>query len=346
MKSELNNKVKKHVYDIKPYVPGNTVENYIKLASNENNYGPSPKVVEALKDYADKVNVYPHLDDEVRIALSGYCGVEENSIIAGNGSDELIELILKVFRGPVLYFNPTFGEYLICARILGEKTHTVNLREDFSFPLEEYLIKAREAGVLFLCSPNNPTGTVIPKEDIIEILELGKPTVVDEAYIEFGGESVISLLDEYENLIIPRTFSKAFALGGLRIGYAISSPQIIELLLRVKQPFSVNCFAQKAAVVALEDVAFMRKNVAKIIEDRRLLYDRLSAKYRAYKSNANFVLVDSTPLSAQQLYDRLYERKIIVRKLGVFPGFKGDYTRISVGTSRENQILLEALDEI
>ncbi len=346
MDFELGSRVKEHIYDVDPYIPGEMVEGYIKLASNENNYGPSPKVVEALREYADRVNIYPYMNREVREAIAEYCNLSRENITAGNGSDELIELVLKVFRGPVLYFNPTFGEYRICSQILGEKCSYINLEQDFSFPLNRYLKKAEKANILFLCSPNNPTGTVIPLKDIEKILELGKPAVVDEAYFEFYGETSASLLEEHGNLIILRTFSKAFALGGLRIGYAISSPEVAGLLYKVKQPFSVNSFAEVAALAALEDVAFMKKNVEKIKEDREMLYRKLSDRFRVYESDANFILVDSSPMTSQELFNRLYEKKIIVRRLGSFPGFRGEYTRISVGSSEENRKLIQALDRI
>jgi len=346
MDFELRDKVKEYVYDIDTYIPGEMVEDYIKLASNENNYGPSPRVVETLREYADKVNIYPYREGEVREAVAEYCGLSRENIAAGNGSDELIELVLKVFKGPVLYFNPTFGEYRICSQILGERFYSINLEQDFSFPLDRYLGKAKEANILFLCSPNNPTGTAISLGDIKKILELGKPTVVDEAYFEFCGETSAPLLREYDNLIILRTFSKAFALGGLRAGYAISSPEVVELLYKVRQPFSVNSFAQVAALAALDDVAFMERNVEKIKEDREMLYKKLGGRFRVYESDANFVLLDSAPMTSQELFKRLYEKRIIVRKLGGFPGFEGDYTRITVGTSEENKKLIKALDGI
>ncbi|MEA1925367.1 MAG: histidinol-phosphate transaminase [Candidatus Altiarchaeota archaeon] len=346
MDFELKGKVKEYVYDIDTYIPGKMVEGYVKLASNENNYGPSPKVVEALRECANKVNIYPYREDEVRESIAEYCGLSKENITVGNGSDELIELILKVFRGPVLCFNPTFGEYRISSQILGESYSSINLEQDFSFPLGRYMRKAVEANILVLCSPNNPTGKAIPQKDIKKILELGKPTVVDEAYFEFCGETTTSLLEEYGNLIVLRTFSKAFALGGLRIGYAIASPKVVELLYKVRQPFSVNSFAQVAALAALDDVAFMEGNMEKIKEDRKMLYRKLGERFRAYESDANFVLLDSSPITSRELFDRLYEKKIIVRRLGRFPGFEGDFTRITVGTSEENKKLIQALEGI
>ncbi len=343
---ELDKQVKEWINRVEPYVPGEMREGYIKLASNENNYGPTPKVAEALKENIKTLNIYRYRDTEVRESIAEYCKVGRDNVVVGNGSDELIELILKVFKSPVLSFNPSFAEYRISSQILGEKNFEVNLNPDFSFPTKKFIESARKAGILFLCSPNNPTGTVIPVEDIKEVLELGKITVIDEAYFEFYGETSAPLLEDYTNLIILRTFSKAFALGGLRIGYALTSPKIAELLYKVRLPFSVNSFAEVAALAALRDLRFMEGNVDRIVCDRDALFKELNSRYRAFRSQANFILVDSLPLKSEDFFNKLFERKIIVRKLGVFPGFRGDYTRFSVGTSEENQKLIEALEDM
>jgi histidinol-phosphate aminotransferase len=345
MNAGLDRFIKQWVWDIEPYVPGEMREGFIKLASNENNYGPSPRVAEALKDCIECVNIYPYKDSELREGLAGYCDVGEENIVAGNGSDELIDLVLKAFKGPVLCVYPSFSEYRLCSQIMGERYSEVNLDEDFSFPLERFKEKAVDYNILFLCNPNNPTGSVLGEEDIVEILELGKITVVDEAYYEFYGETIAPLLESYSNLIVFRTLSKAFALGGLRVGYAISNPGVIDLISRVKQPFNVNSLSQVAAISALKDLSYMRNSVKEIIEDRGVLYSSLSRGFKAFRSEANFVLVDTTPLKSREFYERLLKERIIVRDLGEFKGFNGEYCRISVGTTEENRKLIQALKE-
>ncbi len=162
--------IKPWVDGVAAYVPGKTIEGCVKLASNENNYGPSPKVKEALVKAASHVGMYPYKDMLVREALGEYCGVGAENIILGNGSDELIDLLLKTFKGPVFTFSPTFASYVIYSKVLNEAYSDICLNGDFSFPMEEFIDGAKNAGVIFLCSPNNPTGTVLSESEIKEVL--------------------------------------------------------------------------------------------------------------------------------------------------------------------------------
>jgi len=198
--------------------------------------------------------------------------------------------------------------------------------------------------MIFLDNPNNPTGGVIARDDIIRVLDEGKITVIDEAYYEFYGESVSDLINDYPNLIVLRTFSKAFGLGGLRVGYAVACKDIIELLDRVRPPFNVNSLAMDAALAALDDVDYMKKTVDKIVEDRNRLSESLASKLKVFPSQTNFLLMDVSPSSAQEFFERMLERKIVVRKFGRFEGFEGEFIRITVGTKKENEKLIEALE--
>ncbi len=326
------------------YEPGKMREGYIKLASNENNYGPSPQVVETLKKESGRVNVYPYRFREARKKIAGYCGTKAENILLGNGSDELIDMLLKTFKGPVLSFRPAFAEYRLVAGILGEEYDEVNLNDDFSFPAEEFVNKAKDAEVLFLCSPNSPTGGVISEEDVRKVLELGKLTVVDEAYVEFYGKSVIPLLEEFPNLVVMRTFAKAFALAGLRLGYLVASKEIVELLSKVRLPFNVNSLALGAGIAAIDSVSYMKETVENIKKDREILLEKLAGKFKAFKSEGNFVFADVSPMKAREFFDRLMQEKIIVRCFGKFEGFEGEYVRITVGTAEENKKLIEVLD--
>lgn len=328
------------------YTPGKTIKGYVKLASNENNYGPSPKVFEAIKEALTEIQTYPHRDAELREKIASYCGTEKDNLIVGNGSDELLDLIFKTFRGPVHATNPTYSEYRIFSEALGEKYAETDLKSDFSFDVKRFLSSAKNARILVLCSPNNPTGTVISEKDFIDVLNTGKLTVIDEAYAEFCGRSFIGLVRDYKNLIVMRTFSKAFALAGLRIGYLIADEKIIEALSKVKPPFSVNSLAQAAAIAALDDAAYMKNTVERIKADRGVLYNELCRKYRTIKSESNFILFDVEPAKSKDVYDQFMERKIILRDFGEFRGFKGQYLRVSVGTTRENEKFVEVLREI
>ncbi len=337
---------KSRIQDLALYEPGKMREGYTKLASNENNYGPSPRVVETLKRESERVNIYPHRFQELREKIAGYCGVNADNILLGNGSDELIDMVLKTFKGPVMGLSPTFAEYRLGAEILGEEYSEVRLNDDFSFPAEEFISNAEGAGILILCSPNSPTGGVISDEDVRRVLELGKLTIVDEAYVEFYGKSVIAMMDEFPNLVVMRTFAKAFALAGLRLGYAVASPGIVELMSRVRMPFNVNSLALGAGIAAIDSVDYMRQTVEGIKRDRRILFEVLSGKFRAFKSEANFVLIDVSPMKAEEFFDRLMQERIIVRSFGKFKGFEGEYVRISVGTPEENRRLIEVLDSL
>ena len=346
MKYDLSENVKPWIPGLCCYTPGKTIKGHVKLASNENNYGPTPKVKEAIKKAVDGINVYPHRDLELRKKIAEYCGVSSENIITGNGSDESIDLIFKTFKGPVLSFNPTYAEYRIFSEALGEKYSQIDLEKDFTFPLERFIAASRKAKILVLCSPNNPTGGVITVEELRNVLDEGKLTVVDEAYVEFHGKSFTQLVKEYENMIILRTFSKAFALAGLRVGYIIANPKIIELLDRVKPPFSVNSLAIEAALAALDDQEYMQSTVEKMIKDRVMLYKALKDKYTTYPSESNFILADVSPQRSEDVYQKLLDKKIIVRNLGKYPGFSGEYIRVSVGTTEENKTFIEALKEI
>jgi histidinol-phosphate aminotransferase len=328
-------------------VPGKTIEGCVKLASNENNFGPSPKVIEALKKASSTVNQYPYKDVLLRQELGKYCGsYSADNVILGNGSDELIDLILKAFKGPLYTFGPTFASYSIYARMLNEKYSEKPLNADFSFPLSEFLAGAKDAGIIFLCTPNNPTGTILSEEEIAAVLDLGKPTVVDEAYYEYCGKTCLPLLKDYDNLIVTRTLAKAFGLAGLRIGYAVTNPDTVKTLLKVKPPFNVNILAQEAALAALSDVAYMKKMVETTLAERDILYGNITKRFAAVPSYTNFILVNTHPLSAKDFYEKLLAAGFVVRQLGRFPGFSGEYCRITVGTPEQNKKLAAALESI
>jgi len=347
---ELSKFFKPWISDVSPYIPGKMSEGFIKLASNENDYGPSEKVIAAIKDKAGDIFRYPYKDELVKEKISKYCGnlIDTENIILGNGSDELIELIIKTFQSPYMGFYPSFVEYNRVSKIFNEIYYEIPLNDDFTFNCEKFINdeKFEKARVVFLCSPNNPTGGIIERKDIEKILKFNKVVVVDEAYYEFSNLTCIDLTDEYENLIVLRTMAKAFGIAGLRMGYGISNKEIIKFLHKVKPPFNVNILAHEAALAALNDISFMKKNVERIINSRKILSDILSRKFKVFESHTNFLFIDVSPYTAQEFFEDLYEKKIIVRPFGKLDGFKGEYIRITVGTEKENEILTDATEGI
>jgi len=337
--------VKPWIRKLSPYVPGATVEGCIKLSANENNYGPSPKVVACLNEHVGSVNRYPCRDREVEEAVAAYAGVEAEQVLVGNGSDEIIGMLLQALDGNTAGFTPSFIEYKLMSDVYGIPYTQVPLGDDFSFWPESFIEQTAGARVLFLCSPNNPTGGVIEEEAIRQVCETGKTVVVDEAYHEFHGKTAAPLLKDYTNLILLRTFAKAVALAGLRVGYALGDADHIQAVKAVKQPFNVNSLAQAAAVAALDDVAYMRSCVEKIQADRARLTTALEAVGTPFPSQANFILVDVSPSSATDVYERFLEKKVVLRSFGRFPGFDGEFIRVAVGTSEETDAVIAALEE-
>ena len=346
MKFNLKNAEKPWVDGLDVYVPGLMIPGYVKLASNENNYGPSPKVREAICSGLDRLKTYPYLGDKVIESIAQYAGCGKENIMLGNGSDELIESVFRAFKGPAAGANPSYGEYRLFSQVLGTEFITSDLNQDFSFNANRFIAETKRANILMLCTPNNPTGTTIVKEDIKKVLDEGKLTVIDEAYMEFCGKTSIELVKKYPNLIILRTFSKAFALAGLRIGYAVSNPEIIEVMSKVRPRLSVNSVALDAALGALSDVEYMKKTVEKIIADRENLYNVINKKFPAVKSESNFILFDASPKKSQEVCDAFLKEKIILRDFGKIKGFRGEYLRVSVGTKEENNKFLQVLDRL
>ncbi len=340
---DLNGFIRKGVNGLPEYVPGQYREGYIKLASNENNFGPSPNVILALKKKAAKTQLYPYRGEEVRGKLAGYVGLKQENIVLGNGSDEIMDLVSKVFKGPYAGMYPSFPVYKLVAKTMGERYVEVPYDAGFTFNADKFIKKAMKARVLFLCSPNNPTGTSICDGDLRKILDTGKIVILDEAYVEFSGKSRVSWVRRYKNLIVLRTMAKAFALAGLRIGYGVASKEIIGLLMKVKPPFNTSSLAEDAALAALEDLAYMKKSVDRIVEGRELLYTALSRRFKPIKSDSNFVLADVSPTTCDEFFEKMFARRIIVRKYGRFRGFKGDYIRVSAGTEKENRKFINAL---
>ena len=357
-------RVRPDIAALAPYTPtaslevfaaqlGRPVSELIKLDANENPYGPSAAARAALASL-DTTHIYPDPESRaLRALLSEYVGVDAAHILVGAGADELIVLILQLFIAPgdaIISAPPTFAMYAFDTPLAHGRVIEVPRREDFSLDVPAIEAAARESGakLLFLCSPNNPDGSVIPPETVERLLALPLVVVLDEAYIEFSGaESFAPRVPHTPNLIVLRTFSKWAGLAGLRVGYGVFPAEIITHLWKIKQPYNVNVAADAAARTSLADLPALRANVERLIAARERLERELATipYLRPYPSRANFVLCRVVGRDAAELRQRLaQEYGILVRNYNT--SLLRDCVRISAGTPEQIDTLLNALREI
>jgi histidinol-phosphate aminotransferase len=329
-------------YDVK--APG-----VVNLASNESPYGPSPRVLQAVRREVARIGLYPDpRAAKLKSAIADYVGVKAECVTIGNGSDELMELACKAFLDPgdqVLIPLPTFAMYELACRTNGGVPKFFVL-PDFGWPTEKLKRALVGTKLAFFARPNNPTGNGITLDGLRDLLECGKLFIIDEAYVEFAGNSVAELAPKFENLLVLRTFSKAFGLAGLRVGYAVGNPKLIGVLEGIRAPFNVNRIAQVAAVAALSEKAYMCRVVNAIRKARTYLRRELSRLgMRVLPSNANFLMADVTPLGtdATKLCDYLAREGILIRELTNFKGAGPRWVRISVGRPEQNEKLVNAI---
>lgn len=323
------------------------VGSIIKLDANENLYGCSPRVNQALATYP-YLNIYPD-DGQTRLRklLERYAGIGAEHIVAGNGSSQLIDLTLCLFVGPgdeVINCIPTFAMYRFYTAQRGGTIVEVPRGKNFAVKVDA--VKAaisKKTKLIFLASPNNPTGTILPRQDILEILDTGLPVLVDEAYYEFSGETVIPLVSQYKNLMVLRTFSKWAGLAGLRVGYGIFPPDIADYLLRIKPPYNVNAAALVAVQESLKDIDYLSGMVKAIIAERERLFSELKKLkwLKPVPSQANFILCLVLNGKASQLQQKLQNKGILVRYFDS-PMLR-DSIRISVGKPEHTDALIKAL---
>ena len=328
--------------------------NLVKLNTNESPYGPSPKVLEVLRDElanrGDNLRLYPDPASQALVdAIAEYYGLQANQVFVGNGSDEVLAHAFNAFfvqPKPLLFPDISYSFYPVYCGLYGVDYRTVPLAEDFSIRVEDY----REAGGVILPNPNAPTGMLLPLADIEVLLKENAESVViiDEAYIDFGGESASSLVDRYDNLLVVQTLSKSRALAGMRVGFALGHADLIEALVRVKDSFNsypVDRLAQLAATASFQDVDYFRSTCEAVIRDRELLVDALAERgFRVLPSSANFVFAAHKSVSASELTAGLRARGVIVRHFAK-PRIDS-FLRITIGTPSQNAALLAALDEL
>lgn len=354
-----------HIKQIVPYPPGKPLEelereygikNAIKLASNENPLGPSPKAVEAVMKALPRLHRYP--DGScfyLRRRLSEKFSVPPESIVLGNGSNEIIEMISRAFLqrdDEVVVPEPSFLMYRIVSQIMGARAISVPLK-DYRIDLSAMASKVgSRTRVIIVNNPNNPTGTIVSKaewEAFIKALPPDIVVVVDEAYIEFMPDGVSFNAIDYISSDSPyvvalRTFSKAYGLAGLRIGYGFSHPEIVDYMNRVRQPFNINLLAQEAALAALDDDAFLERTKQTIWQGLAYLYGKLDEMGLSYiPTYTNFFLIE-VPGSARAVYQALLRKGVIVRAMDSYGLAK--YIRVTVGLPEENERFITSLQEV
>ncbi|MDO8578259.1 MAG: histidinol-phosphate transaminase [Dehalococcoidales bacterium] len=326
------------------------VKDIIKLDANENPYGCSPRVKKALRKYAD---FHVYTDDKqtkLRELLAGYLNIDGRHIVAGSGSNQLIDLVIRLLVNPgdeVVSCTPTFGIYNFSTKLCGGSL--VEVPRDENYTVNIRTLKAavsNKTKLVCLANPNNPTGTLMPRDDILDLLDTGVPVLLDEAYYEFCGETLAAAIGHYENLMILRTFSKWAGLAGLRIGYGLFPENIADYIMRIKMPYNVNVAAMIAVKESLADLDYLMENVKAIVLERERLFRELQqfGWLQVFPSQANFILCKVMRGGARIFKQSLQQKGILVRYFD--NALLRNCIRISVGKPEQTDALLVALREI
>lgn len=343
------------VHKLTPYVPGEQpkLDNLVKLNTNENPYGPSPKVLQALKlEAAESLRLYPDPNsDALKAAIASTYQLQKENVFVGNGSDEVLahvfQALLKHSR-PLLFPDITYSFYPVYCGLYDIEYQTVPLSDDFTIKVEDY--DQPNGGIVFP-NPNAPTGIPLPLAKIEQLLQMNKHSVVvvDEAYVDFGTESAVGLINHYPNLLVVHTLSKARSLAGLRVGYALGSADLVEALTRVKDSFNsypVDRFASAGAIAAMQDSAYFQDTCHKVVATREALMAELaSLDFEVLPSGANFIFAKHQTLGGAEITAMLRQKNIIVRHFKA-PSRIAPYLRITIGTDAQSVLLLKALREI
>jgi histidinol-phosphate aminotransferase len=338
------------VQNLKAYVPGFQPKEsgFIKLNTNENPYPPSPLVLNVLKqDAGPKLRLYPDpLSDKLRDQIAALFKVNRRWVIVGNGSDEVLALAIRAVLGKndkVFITDPTYTLFEVLAKIQEAKIIRCPLNSNFDFPEK---LEIKNMKMVMIANPNAPTGILFSRKKIEEICRRTQGFVlIDEAYVDFAEEHCMNLVKKFKNVIVTRSLSKSFSLAGLRVGFAISRPETIEMMMKLKDSYNVNRLSQEAALVAFKDLKWMKEATKRIIRDREFLSEHLKTLgFTVLPSQANFIFVKHVSRSAIGIFNHLYQRKILVRHFNL-PKLKS-YLRISIGTHQEMIKLIKTLEEI
>ena len=342
----MDNFVNDHIEKLKNYEPVESDDalrskyslgdkEIIRLNANENPYGSIKEINDKLSNFS--FHNYPDSNQaKLRKFLSKYTGLPSENIVAGSGADEMIELIFKIYgkkEDVLIDVQPTFGMYSFLANSMGMKVINSPRKEDWSIDLAKTvdLINEHESKLLFIASPNNPTGNVAKENEIINLLETGTIVIVDETYYEFCSKSCSNLLNSFENLIILRSFSKWAGIAGLRIGYMMASKNVISNIFKIKQPYNVNLAAEVAAITTLENSGKLIENIQIINNEKEDFFSFLSelANITPFLSEANFILCKFKNNDSEIVFNKLAKEGIFVRKFS--DGNLKNYLRISIG---------------
>ncbi|MCW4006756.1 MAG: histidinol-phosphate transaminase [Candidatus Bathyarchaeota archaeon] len=332
---------------------GLQVSDIVKLNYNENLYTPREKVVALLKEVADEVDfrIYPQQEEtKLKAEISRYLKVTPDAIVIRNSSDEVMEHVIRTFldkNSTAVTFTPTFSVFKYCVNYHGSKFVGVPLREDFSMDMQA-MKEAFSADVklLYLCSPNNPTANQLGQEELEELIQdFPGIVLIDEAYGEYADYSMVPLTSKYENLVVLRTFSKAFSLAGLRLGYAVANPELARALDKSPAPYPVSVVSLSMGVKVLQNIDIMQTSVAALKQEREKLIRSLSEieGIRAFDSKANFVLFE-TDKPYLEAYERVLRQGLVIKKLGKLLSYE-NCLRTTVGLPAMNAKLLMALRE-
>ena len=358
--------VRQEVKDFKPYTPGLTIEeikqkynlsNVIKLASNENPLGMSPIVKEEIQKNIPYCFRYPAVGNpELTSALASHHGISSCNIVTSNGSDELIDLLIRVkgtpFQNNIVVCDPSFSIYRMQARINSLEVRKVPLNEDFSFPFAKMLQEIdQQTSLVFLTNPDNPSGYAASRDSILEFadkLPSNCLLIIDEAYIDFSEQeedfSPLAKFSQTRNIAILRTFSKMFGLAGLRLGYGIVPDWLSDYILRIKLPFSVNILAEQAGLASLKDREFYRSTRETVIEGKKYLASGLEELgCEVLPSQSNFILF-RPPIDARKTFEQLLSRGIIIRPLESYN--LPQHLRVSIGNANENNTFIKNLEQV
>lgn len=354
-------KFREEIKNLQPYKPGKPIEDVkreyglervVKLASNENPLGCSPKVKEAIIKTLDELAIYPDGNStELKEKLSSKLGVSVDEVLPSGGSDEMIDMISKAYinkNDEVIMADITFPRYIQTTDMMGGTPVIVPL-VDFTFDLDSMVKKITDkTKIIWICNPNNPTGTMVTEKEFVDFLDKVPSNILvisDEAYREYVTREdyphdTVKLLDKYPNLLIMRTFSKAYGLAGIRVAYTIGKKEILENINKVRGPFNVNSLAQVAALAAIDDEEFLKKSYDANLEGKNYLYEefeKMNLKYVPSETNHIFVNIGK---NGQEAFVEMQKRGVIIRPMA------GDFIRVSIGTMEENKLFIEKLKEV
>lgn len=336
-------KEKQSVKELQPYVVNPTVCS-VKLDANE---GSKDLFKNLVKELGSEfyLNVYP--DDsysELKKAISDYVGCKISNICVGNGSSELLDLCVKTFVDTnelLLSLDPTFSLYSIYAKIVNSRYMGAGEGNDFTIDIKEVIkvMKENNPKLTIVCNPNNPTGTVIKKDKVLEIVKsTDEIVIVDEAYMEFGEESVVDEIENYKNLIVVKTLSKAFSMAGIRTGYLLSNEELVKTIEKVRPPYNLNSISAFLATKALQQKDKMLAYVQQVKKEREKVFNALlDMNIKAFPSGANFIFFKS---DIEDLEDKLIKEDVLIRKFG---GKLDNHYRVTIGTENENNEFIKAL---